>query len=81
MGKIGTLAGGVAFMLLGGAIAWGAVRRWDWLVDPPVETWPFYSQALLKKLFGTRAVVYITFVEGVALAILAGLGMFAALSR
>jgi hypothetical protein len=32
----------------------GVRRRWKWLVDPPEEWWPFYSQSFVKKFFGAE---------------------------
>jgi len=53
----------------------GAFFRWRWLVDPPEEMSPYYSQALLKTMMGTRGVVWFTYFLGV-LSIAAGLLLF-----
>lgn len=53
------LAGG-AFLLL------GATRRWEWLVDPPKELWFFYSQSLIKAIFGSEGCRYFTIFLGLA---------------
>ncbi len=45
----------------------GAHRNWRWLVDPPASLWPFYSQALLKRLFGARFVRVSTYLVGAGL--------------
>src|SRR5437667_9693284 len=42
----------------------GAFFRWRWLVDPPLEWAPMYSQALLKLIVGTRGVVWFTYFLG-----------------
>jgi hypothetical protein len=52
------------FFLCGLVLIVGAHRRWEWLVNPPTDMWPYYSQAFLKKLFGSRFVVVFTYVIG-----------------
>jgi hypothetical protein len=51
-------------ILVGTVLIYGAHRRWRWLVDPPVEWWPFYSQALIKKLLGANGSLYFTYLLG-----------------
>jgi drug/metabolite transporter superfamily protein YnfA len=65
------------FLLCGLALIVGAYKRWDWLVDPPTNMWPFYSPAFLKKLFGTGFVVVFTYVVGflLVLSVLWGLAV------
>jgi len=52
----------------------GAYRRWRWLVDPPIALWPYYSQAFLKRIFGTKFVIIFTYLIGLLLMALAVLG-------
>ncbi len=59
----------------------GAYRRWSWLVDPPAYLWPFYSQAFLKRIFGTRVVVIFTYLVGLTLIALAVLGSWVVCCR
>jgi hypothetical protein len=58
-----------------GVFLWcGAFFRWRWLVDPPIDK-PLdliWSQAYLKAIFGTTAVVIFTYFLG-AVCIFAGL--------
>jgi hypothetical protein len=50
----------------------GALRRWKWLVDPPLGLSPYYSQAKLKEMFGPTAVVYFSYFLGLLLLASAG---------
>ena len=43
----------------------GAYRRWRWLVDPPIEWSPYYSQAHIRRLFGKTFTVYFTYFLGI----------------
>jgi hypothetical protein len=54
----------VAICALGLMLVAGAWRRWSWLVEPPQWLWPLYSQATLRRLFGTQAVVAFTYCLG-----------------
>jgi hypothetical protein len=64
------------FMItLGLLLISGAYRRWRWLVDPPTELWPFYSQSLIKKLFGKHAVVYFTYLVGFGIIVISIMGI------
>ena len=42
----------------------GAIRRWEWLVDPPTEFWFCYSQSLLKLIFGSEGCRALTIAMG-----------------
>lgn len=64
------------FFLCGLTLIIGAYRRWDWLVDPPTDMWPYYSQAFLKKLFGSSFVVGFTYVIGFLLILFVLFGLF-----
>jgi len=46
---------GVLGLLFGGFLLWGVKQKWNWLVDPPEDLSPFYSQAFLKTYFGPNA--------------------------
>jgi hypothetical protein len=63
------------FFLCGLILIIGAYRRWDWLVDPPTDMWPYYSQAFLKKLFGSGFVVSFTYVIGFSLILFVCFGL------
>jgi|SRR5215467_7709287 len=52
------------FGLVGVLMIVGALRRWKWLVDPPLSWAPYYSQARLKEMMGARAVLYFTYFLG-----------------
>ena len=55
------------FLIGVGVFLWcGAFFRWRWLVDPPIDK-PLdliWSQAYLKAIFGTTAVVIFTYFLG-----------------
>lgn len=51
----------------------GAYRQWAWLVNPPDHLWPFYSQALIKRVFGIKFLIIFTYLSGVIVLIGAGL--------
>ncbi|GAA0717042.1 hypothetical protein GCM10009105_23960 [Dokdonella soli] len=38
----------------GAVLLRGAIRRWEWLVDPAKEWWFCYSQSLIKVLIGSE---------------------------
>ncbi len=44
----------------------GAYQRWKWLVDPP-DNWFWYSQTIVKRVFGTGFLRFFTYLVGVAL--------------
>jgi hypothetical protein len=54
----------VVFVAGGITLIVGTYRRWPWLIDPPLELWPLYSQSAIKKLFGVRAVIGFTYACG-----------------
>lgn len=68
----------MAVFVAGVLLILGAYRRWKWLVDPPEEMWPYYSQALIKRLFGTRFLVLATYAMGVALVAACGVIVYVA---
>ena len=55
---------GVMFASFGLLLMVGAQRRWKWLVDPPEELWPVYTQSLVKKLCGTDVLETYTYYCG-----------------
>jgi len=65
MPVVGNVVFGAVFAAAGFLLIVGAIRRWSWLVDPPVEMWPFYSQAFIKKIAGAEAVRRYTMFCGV----------------
>lgn len=71
MTVLGAILFGAFFVVAGVILIYGSYRRWSWLVDPPEEMWPFYSQALLKKFIGTEGVVMATYVMGVLFIVVA----------
>ena len=64
----------IGFLLCGVALIIGTHERWGWLVDPPTEMWPYYSQAFLKKFFGSRFVIGFTYVIGLSIVLFVVLG-------
>ncbi len=54
-------------LTIGVILVVGAYRHWSWLVDPPIQWAPYYSQAWLKKILGTRVVVIWTYFVGLVL--------------
>jgi hypothetical protein len=46
-------------------LIWAAKARWWLLVDPPKSLSTVYSQALIKRLFGTRFLILFTYCLGV----------------
>jgi hypothetical protein len=45
---------GLIVLVAGIVFVVGALRRWEWLVDPPEEYKWFYTQSLLKAVFGSE---------------------------
>jgi hypothetical protein len=64
------------FFLVGLLLIIGAYERWGWLVNPPTNMWPYYSQAFLKKFFGSRFVVGFTYIIGFLLIFSVFFGLF-----
>ena len=52
-------------MSLGVALILGAFFRLSGIVDPPTNWAPFYSQALIKKLFGVYFLRLFTYALGI----------------
>jgi hypothetical protein len=46
---------GVVGLVAGGFLLWGVKQEWRWLIDPPEDLSPFYTQAFLKSYFGRDA--------------------------
>jgi hypothetical protein len=44
----------------------GAHQRWRWLVDPP-DNWLWYSQTIVKRVFGRGFLRFFTYLVGAAL--------------
>lgn len=65
----------VMFLSLGCLLVFGAHRRWNWLVDPPLEYWTVYSQAFLKKFFGPRFGIIFTHALGGLIIVLSVIGI------
>jgi drug/metabolite transporter superfamily protein YnfA len=53
------------FVLAGLLMIVGAHFRWSWLVDPPSDWWPYYSQAFIKKFLGRKGVLIYTYGLGI----------------
>lgn len=63
---------------LSAALAFGAWRRWKWLVDPPTGGgWWLYSQSFIKGFFGADATRYWTFGWALLLAVLGAAALLA----
>lgn len=69
MSDLGQALFGMVFVMASVLSIMGVRRRWGWLVDPPDELWPVYSQSMIKKLFGSEALVGYTMFMGVTFAI------------
>lgn len=52
------IALGIIFIL-------GAVKKWKFIIDPPNYLWPFYTQALVKKIFGRKTLIIQTYFWGI----------------
>jgi hypothetical protein len=63
-----------AAVLIGLSLIVGARRRWRWLVDPPTYLSPYYSQALLKVVFGATALRILTYIVGAAIVVVSMIG-------
>ena len=59
--------------MIGAFLIYGAKKRLTFLVDPPEWLWPFYGQALVKKVFGSPGVIRFTYFCGVLLVVVASL--------
>lgn len=71
-----------ALALVGGSmLIVGAYQRWSWLVDPPTRFWPFYSQSLIKRVFGATTALLVTYFIGLILVSLGIASIFWHLSR
>ena len=55
----------IGFIAAGLALIYGAKKRIKWLIDPDENDWNWYSQALIKKLFGKQFTIYWTYFLGV----------------
>ena len=53
-----------AVFTIGVLMVYGAIAGWKFLIDPPEEWSPFYSQSFIKKVFGKRFLYYETIVVG-----------------
>jgi hypothetical protein len=53
-GDIANWQFGFIAMAAGIVLIAGALRRWKWLVDPPEEFKWFYTQSLLKAVYGSE---------------------------
>lgn len=60
---------------LGTLLIVGVYKKLDFLIDPPIEWSPWYSQSFLKKLFGKEFVYWETLIFGVAL-VFSGIFLF-----
>jgi hypothetical protein len=56
---------GALFVVVGVLSIVGVRKRWGWLVDPPDELWPLYSQSFIKRFFGKAALEGYTMFTGV----------------
>ena len=72
---MGYFLAGVA-LALGLFLIVGAFLQWRWLVDPPLNWSPYYSQALLKRLLGTKFVIVFTYLLGLSIMAFALYGIY-----
>jgi hypothetical protein len=63
------------FILAGLVLILGSMKRWKWLVDPPVKDWPFDSRAFLKKWLGPEGLLVFNYIMGALFIILSLLGI------
>ena len=54
----------IGFIAAGIALIYGARKGIKWLIDPDEKNWNWYSQALIKKLFGQQFLIYWTYFLG-----------------
>jgi predicted tellurium resistance membrane protein TerC len=54
-------------MFIGVTLVYGAYKKWEWLIDPPLNEWwsMFYSQVTVKKIIGTQGTVIFTYLLGI----------------
>ena len=64
------------FLICGCVLIYGTYRRWTFLVDPRDDLWPFYSQAIVKKLFGVRGAIIWPYFIGLMFIIVAAVGVW-----
>ena len=57
--------GSGGFIALGLLLILGAIRKWKLIVDPPDYLWPFYTQALFKKVLGRKELLVQTYIVGI----------------
>jgi len=69
------------FFVAGVVFVIGAHRQWDWLVNPPNDMWPYYSQAFVKKLFGKDGVIAFTYFLGILFMFGSLFGLFNILTK
>ncbi len=55
----------IGFIAAGIALIYGTKKRVAWLIDPDESNWIWYSQALIKKLFGKQFTIYWTYFLGI----------------
>lgn len=65
MGQFSGMMFSVAVFTIGALMVYGAIAGWRFLIDPPEEWSPFYSQSFIKRIFGKKFLYYETIVVGV----------------
>lgn len=63
----------------GAIVIVGAYYKWPVLVDPPKEMSMVYSQQLIKRIFGKRAVLWDTYLLGILFVGAGAFGLWCAL--
>lgn len=62
------------FLFLGVVWLYGTRQRWR-LLDPPESWWWFDSQAVVKKLFGSRVAIGLSYLTAVGFIVVGAIGM------
>jgi hypothetical protein len=63
-------------LVFGLVLILGEFRRWSWLIDPPNDWWPYYSQATIKRFCGKKVLLIYTYVLGAIFVIVSAIGLY-----
>lgn len=62
------------FIFLGVGLLYATRQRWR-LLDPPDSWWWFSSQAMVKRLFGSRVAIALSYVTAAGFIVVGAIGM------
>jgi hypothetical protein len=51
-------------LIIGVTLLVGTYNRWRWLINPSTKRWWYYPPSTLKRIFGSRFLVFITYCVG-----------------